>query len=367
MAQVLPSYLRGEIARMLFAIALLLVLVVFSGLLTDVLNKISRGQFPPGLLLSQIVLRIPMALTLLLPLAGFLAVMLAYARLYRDAEMAVLRASGFSEARLLRPALVVGIVLAVALGLNAMLLAPEARRVANEMIEQANQKVLIAGLEPGRFVEVGNSGAVVYVGKLDGWNLSDVLLLKRNEDGSESIVRGRAGQVEQRAQGRISVLHLTDGERVDLGAANASVQRASFVDAEVLLPDRLKPARNDPAALEQQGYEDLLASRELPARAEWQSRLSAPIQLLLLVLLAIPLARAAPRQARYDRILIGFLLYVVYSMLLFVGRGLMALGKTPDWLGLWWIHGLFAVVVLLLWWPLLRSHFAGRRLIRQVA
>lgn len=360
MSQVLPNYLRREVSRMLLAIAVLLTVVMFGGLLTDVLNKISRGQFPPGLLLSQIVLRIPMALNILLPLAGFLAVMLAYARLYRDAEMAVLRASGFSEARLLGPALTVGIVLAVALGLNSMLLAPETRRVANEMIEQANQRVLIAGLEPGRFVEVGSSGTVVYVGKLEGWNLTDVLLLRRLPDGSESIVSGSSGRVEQRAQGKISVLHLRDGERVDLTAKSAEVQRASFADAEVLLPDRLKPARNDPAALEQRSLQELLAANELPSRAEWHARFAAPLQLLLLVLLAVPLARAPPRTARYDRLLIGFLLYVTYSLMLSVGKGMMALAQTPDWLGLWWIHALFAVVVVVSWWPLLRDHFAAR-------
>ena len=366
MAQVLPQYLRREISRMLLAIGLLLVIVTFSGLLTDVLNKISRGQFPPGLLVSQIVLRIPQALVILLPLAGFLAVMLAYSRLYRDAEMAVLRASGYSELRLLGPALTVGVVLAVALGLISLLLHPTARRVANELIEAANKRVLIAGLEPGRFVEVGSSGTVVYIGGMEGWNLQDVLLLRRTAEGEESVVRGRSGSVEQRADGRISVLHLKEGERVDLQADTDEVQRASFAEAEVLLPDRLRPARNDAAALEVQDTRSLLASTDPAARAELQARVGAPIQLLLLTLLAVPMARAAPREARYDRLIIGFLLFVVYSAVLYLSKGLMTLGRTPEWLGTWWVHAVFAVVVAVLWWPLLRSHLAGRRGLRSV-
>lgn len=364
MASVLPNYLRREISRMLLAITILLVVVTFSGLLTDVLNKISRGQFPPGLLVSQMVLRIPQALVILLPLAGFLAVMLAYSRLYRDAEMAVLRGSGFSEMRLLGPALTVGIVLAVALALIALLLSPVSRRVAAEMIEQANKRVLIAGLEPGRFVEVGSSGTVVYIGHMEGWNLGDVLMVRRLPEGEESVVRGRSGSVEQRADGRISVLHLKDGERVDLYGATDEVQRAAFSEAEVLLPDRLRPARNDPASLELRDLAELVQSTDPAAQAEFHARMGAPIQLLLLVLLAVPMARAAPRESRYDRLIIGFLLFVTYSVVLYLSKGLLALGKTPLWLGLWWVHALFALVVLALWWPLLRSHLAGRRAMR---
>jgi lipopolysaccharide export system permease protein len=367
MSLVLPNYLRREISRMLVAITILLVIVTFGGLLTDVLNKISRGQFPPGLLVSQMVLRIPQALVILLPLAGFLAVMLAYSRLYRDAEMAVLRGSGFSEMRLLGPALTVGVVLASGLALVALLLSPASRRVAMEMIDQANQRVLIAGLEPGRFVEVGSTGTVVYIGNMEGWNLGDVLMVKRGKDGEESVVRGRSGTVEQRADGRISVLHLKDGERVDLYGESNEIQRSAFGEAEVLLPDRMRPSRNDPASLELRDVRELLGSNEPAVLAELHARLGSPIQLVLLVLLAVPMARAAPRESGYDRLIVGFLLFMTYSVVLHLSKGLLALGKTPLWLGLWWVHALFAVIVLVLWLPVLRSHLAGRKALRMQA
>jgi len=94
---VIPKYLRGQIGKMLVAASILLGIALLGGLLTDVLNRVSRGQFPAGLLFSQIGLRLPWALTILLPLASFLALLLSYARLYRTSELAVLKSGGFAE------------------------------------------------------------------------------------------------------------------------------------------------------------------------------------------------------------------------------------------------------------------------------
>ena len=116
MSPILSRYLIREIAAAMFATAVLLLVVIFCGLLTDVLSKITQGRFPAGLILTQMALRVPMALSLLLPLAGFIGVILAYSRLYRDSELAVLRASGFSELGLLRPVFSFALPLALVIG-----------------------------------------------------------------------------------------------------------------------------------------------------------------------------------------------------------------------------------------------------------
>ena len=68
------------------------------------LKKLLRAVIlPPGLLVSQLGLRALDFLPLLLPLSLFLAVLLAYGRMYRDSEMAVLASAGLGIRRLARP------------------------------------------------------------------------------------------------------------------------------------------------------------------------------------------------------------------------------------------------------------------------
>ncbi|MBV8801556.1 MAG: LptF/LptG family permease, partial [Gammaproteobacteria bacterium] len=82
--------------------------------------------------------------------------------------------------------------------------------------------------------------------------------------------------------------------------------------------------------------------------AELQWRISLPLSLLLLALLAIPLSRIRPRQSRYAHILPAILIYVIYVNLLFVTRDWIEHAYIPPNIGMWWVHGLFLGISLFL-------------------
>ena len=67
-------------------------------------------------------------------------------------------------------------------------------------------------------------------------------------------------------------------------------------------------------------------------------------------LIAVPLARLRPRQGRYARVGYAILIFFVYIELAIAGKMWIVRGVTPEWLGLWWVHGavvLFAATLLL--------------------
>jgi lipopolysaccharide export system permease protein len=95
---------------------------------------------------------------------------------------------------------------------------------------------------------------------------------------------------------------------------------------------------------EQQPTLALLGSAAAEDLAEVHWRFAAPASVVLLTLLAIPLARSGPRAGRYARLGFAILIYVIYSNLLGVGRTLVEDGRVPASLGLWWVHGLVLAV-----------------------
>lgn len=359
MTALVGRYLRREIALTTGGVVVLLVLVTLGGLLTDVLNKVARGLFPPELLLSQIALRIPYALTILLPLAGFLAVLATLTRLYRDNELAVLRTSGLGELDLIRPILSYAIPLMVVLAALSLFIAPLARKIAQEQIDRANQTVAVAGLEPGRFIELRASKTVVYTGRYDkaARRMAEVFVWRQDEDGKTILVRAQEGRVSW-SEGS-SRLVLDRGQRIDLLPDQSGILRARFERAEVVLPENLN--RRESPSLEAVPTLELWQRPGLDARAELELRLGLPLQAVVLLLLAIPLARSAPRRARYDRIVIAILLYVLYTNLLAIAQGWLALGQTPTWLGTAWVHFGFLAVLAWAWWPALRDELRARR------
>lgn len=354
---ILTRYLVREIRSAMIGAALLLLVVIFSGLLTAVLDKIARGGIPATLLFSQMLLRVPRALILLLPLAGFLGVIMAFTRLYRDSEMAVLRAAGFSELGLLRPVWVFAIPLAMLLAVVSLHIAPTAQRIAIDQVQLANRQVAVAGLEPGRFVELRN-GAVVYAGALEQEkSFTDVFVARETEEGELQIVRAERGFVGNQGGNSATELTLLNGERTAFDLGNSDSERAFFERAQIALPESLQN-QDTSYSIEDLPVEELLGRA---GRAELEGRIGVPLMLLLLMLMAPALARSAPRQVRYDRIVIGVLLYLVYSQTLELAKKSFALGRTPDWLGTWWVHALFAIALLFAYRQQIAAYFRTRR------
>ena len=58
---------------------------------------------------------------------------------------------------------------------------------------------------------------------------------------------------------------------------------------------------------------------------------------LAFALMTLPLGRSSPRQARYGRIMLGFLVYIVATNLMFIGASAIAKGSIPPFVGLWWL------------------------------
>jgi lipopolysaccharide export system permease protein len=340
----LQRYLLREFAGTTAATLLILMMISLGGVLTDLLRDIARGQLPAALMLSQLGLRVVGFLPLVLPLSLFLGLLMAIGRLYRDSEMAVLASVGLGAQELWRA--VAGIALPV-VGLIAfcsLWAGPAADRRAIEMIDSANRSLLVAGLDAGRFVELPGGQGVIYVGEMaaDGTRFGR-LFLQRTEDGRIDVTTARTGRLFfDGAEERF--LALEDGFRVEGPLGGREWRLMRFERNEVQLPDRARtqsladPARADTGAL--------LASDEPAAAAELHWRLATPLFAIVLAVLAIPLARSEPRQARYGRMILAFLAYLLYVNLLFIGRAWLGDGTLPGWAGLWWLHGPAAALAL---------------------
>ena len=345
----IDRYILRELAGSFAACVAVLVIVSLSGIVTDIFRKIAEGKLPAALLFSQLGLRGLDILPLLLPLALFLGVLLAYGRLHRDSEMAVLAAAGMGQRRLARPMLWVALPVAIVVGLTSLWLAPAALRTSKDMIDAANRSLLVAGLEPGRFVEIPGRQSVVYLAEMepDGSRFRR-LFVHSEKDGRIDVVTAAEGELYQESQGDERYLSLTDGFRVEGELGKDEFRLMRFKRNDIRVPDS-EPSSGGRAE-ERNSTVALLESDNDADRAELHWRMGSPIAALVLALLALPLARTPPRSARYGRMLVALLSYIVYLNLLALGRAWIADGAMPAWMGLWWVHApALAIAFWLLW------------------
>lgn len=331
----LDRYLSSEIARSVFAALVVLGMVSLGGLFADLLGEMARGKVPPPLLLSQLGLRLVRYLPLILPLALMLGYLLALGRLYRDSEMHVLASVGVGPRRLLRPVLLVAVPVVAIIALSSLWLGPWADRVARGMVAEANKNLLVAGLEPGRFTPMANGG-VAYAGTMssDGKRLGRVFVYRERSDRMD-VATARSGELYRDEGAR--VLALEEGFRVEGPTTGPGLdyRLMRYARNEMQLPaaDDERPS-DDPAF---KPTLDLLGDPSRAANAQLHWRIAPPVLALAFVLLAVPLSRSSPRQARYGAMLLAFSAYLVGIFMMMLGTQWLADGTLPTAAGLWWL------------------------------
>ena len=145
-------------------------------------------------------------------------------------------------------------------------------------------------------------------------------------------------------------LVMSDGERFEVDPGSSQFGRSSYGEYTVKLENKLEAIEQ--TEIEDQSTRALLADASIEARVELQWRLSLMLMVPIVVFMAVPLSKVNPRQGRYLKMLPAIMLYLAYLSLLMAVKGAIEKGRIPPELGIFWVHGLFALVgVALNYWP----------------
>ncbi|MGY4517227.1 LPS export ABC transporter permease LptF [Lysobacter sp. HA18] len=329
-------YLLSEFVQAVLATTLVLLMVAFGAVFADVLRDIAEGRFPADMLLPQLGLLFLNWLPIILPLALMLGLMLALGRLYRDSEMPVLASVGIGPKRMLRPLIGLVAPIAIIIAVCSLWLAPWAERTSKQMVNEATRNLLVAGLEPGRFTPIG-SGGVVFVSRMstDGTRFERVFIYRQKNDRLD-VTTANAGHLEVDNDGH-RILVLDNGFEVEgpRQGPNRDYRLMRYRANEAEMP--ASKGRYDPDDPRMLSTPRLIADARPAAKAELHSRIAPPLLAIAFALLAVPLARSSPREGRLGRISVGFLIYLVATMLSLASVNWITRGKIPVGLGQWWL------------------------------
>lgn len=326
---------------------LLAILLVYQG--GAVLARAAELQYPSSVVLRLFALGALQNVTLLLPFGLLLAVVLALGRLYSDNELFAAQACGLDFWRCQQVVVLVAVPVVALAALITLQLAPRAAVAESALRAAALRSALSVPIQPGQFRSLGGGSTVVYArGVAQDGELQDVFIKRGLGDTVEATVARRARMVMS-PDGLSQTITLQDGERLEgtPGNGNWRIVRFAMQSIPLVLP-AAKPAG---VRRSEWSTGQLLTGATPGERAELQTRLGWPLMTLVVALLALPLGRLRPRQSRFARIWLAVLLFALYANLLQVAGLWLERGVTPAWLGLWWVHGLVALVA----WAFLRA------------
>ena len=333
----------------LLAVTLILVVIVVSGRLVKYLDSAAAGDLAPDILFSIIFFRLPSFLELIVPLAFFVSVVLALGRLYVDSEITVMSATGLSQRRLLGFTLVPAALVALVVGGLSLGLSPYGIDRVQRIFDEADAATGLELLVAGRFrlLNEGN-GRVTYVEQVEegSGDMLGVFAADRStpQEGSprQVVVIAERGRTESDPNTGESFRVLQNGTRYLGQPGELDFQVMDFATLGQWLQQRSpEPAlrKRDATATA-----DLLRSTDPVLRATLQWRLSLALLVVVSTLIAVAMARTDPRRGRYSKLFPAFLLFMIYLLLLNAAREAVGKQQLPPALGLWWVHGLFALI-----------------------
>lgn len=346
MFRILDRYVLREVTLAWVAVTGVLLAILVSNQLARILGLAAANGFPKEVVLSLIGLTSIQNLTVLVPIGMFLAVMMSLGRLYHDSEMAAVRACGSGPERLYVPVLLLAVAVAAALAWLAFDVSPTAYGKAQDIRREALRNAQFGRLEPGKFRTFAGGTAMFYAERADEAGvLYNVFLQRQVGDRIEVATAGRAvHRIED--DGRLHIVVLYDGERYEGIPGEATFRTLRF--AEHGIPVRIPDPDAGKVRSEAKSTPDLLASDDPVDASELQWRLSLPVMVLVLSLLAVPLSALRPREGRYARVALAILVYFIYSNLLTAARVWIEKGQIDPRLGLWWVHLLILALALYL-------------------
>jgi lipopolysaccharide export system permease protein len=343
----LDRYLLREVAQTFVAVTGVLLLILLSNQLARVLGQAAQSDFPSQVVLILIGLTTLQQLTVLVPIGLFLGIVLALGRLYHESEITAMAACGVGPLSLYRPIALLSFFAVALLAALSFYIVPGAGLVAQEIRIEALRAAQFGALEPGRFRSFAGGDAVFYAEKVQrSGQLEGVFVQRRVGDRLEIAVARRA---EQRGAGQAEQLFvLFDGRRYEGEPGSAEWRSMEF--AEHGIPVRMPDYTAKRERRELRPTRDLLASATGPDRAELAWRIAVPVMAAVLMVLAVPLAKLAPRQGRFARVGVAVLAYFVYSNLVAAVRVWIEKDSPGGAWGLWWTHLLpLGMAAWLLW------------------
>ncbi len=339
----IERYLARELATVFGAVLVVLSAVMLSNVLARLLLRVAEGRMATEALLVILGLQLVKSLTLIVPFAAFLAFMLTLGRFYRDSEMAALMACGIGPLQLYRGLFLFTVPLFFGLAWITIFGAPRAAALSADLSHRAEQLAQASLVVPGQFREIGDGNVIAYTERVeaDSGELRGIFIRLLTNDVPDAISAERGRQHRDPNTGARYML-LEAGERYQ-GVPGTLDYRITRFDQFALLIDD-GGADTDTLRRSQMPLGQLIASGDPKDSAELQWRIGVPVSLVVLVLLALPLAHASPREGRYARLAAAIALFVLYVNLMGIGKAWMEQGTAPLLLGLWWVHLVFGAL-----------------------
>lgn len=351
-------HLLKELTLTASGVFFVLFLILLSTQIINLLGRISDGRVAFDAIGSMLVVWMIGLTPLLLILIVFITVLTVFSRYWRDSEMVVWLSSTLSIKQWISPLMTFVLPLTILTAVMSLWVAPWAESRGAMLAQFLKQKQDMSLVKEGVFQTHKGSESVYFVERFDVQKgiAQNVFVHGVDNDKKTFVITAQSGTLTEENGAR--VLSLKHGVRVSGYIGQADFDRISFEETRLIIamnPKITTTLKRNTATTKQ-----LWQSKDLRWRAELMWRLSMPMVVPILALLALALSYVNPRSMSSYNILFAVLIFFLYQSGLNLMRSSITNGRVNFWVGLFAVH---IIMLLLACWLIMRRD--GIRKIKQ--
>lgn len=349
---ILFRYITKEIMISTVTVSFTLLVIVMSSRFVKYLANAASGDLAPSVIFGIMAYRVPSFLELVLPLGLFIGILLAYGRLYAESEMTVMSACGMSTSRLAAYTLIPSVFTALIVSYLSFFATPDGINKVQQIFQDVKNSNGLETLVAGRFRFEDKTGRVSYIERLSSdhqalENVFTAQISNGESSGRLSVVFAETGLIELDDDQYSQYLVLDNGYEYT-GKPGSKDFRIVAFDRFGQLLKQPKAEQGSYTRVEARSTMELVRSDRLEDQAALQWRISLVVLVPILSLIAQALSKTNHRQGRYVKMFPAFIIYIVYLVLLNAARDSIEKGGLPLEIGMWWVHGLFLLLAVIL-------------------
>ena len=370
--RILTRYILSEVLSHGAIGLALFTFVIFMRDLGRLLELIVRNSAPLPSVAEIFFLTLPTALTVTLPMAVLVGILIGLSRLAADSEVTAIRASGMGSMLFLRITSIFAIALWGLALFNTLYVAPRSAAALSRLQDKLKSSQASFEIQPRVFYE-DFKNMVLYVEDSKSGTGSalwkGVFLADVTVPSQPKITMAERGIVIPEGTESLH-LHLENGSQQEMNPKDPSQYQISTFD-QTDIPIQVPEASDKPtpelvpvaelstaelwklAHAGGVGAGHYLGNSANQVKARWYAvefhrRLALPTACLVLALVGIPLGLSSRRGGKSMGFVLTIVLVFIYYVLSLVGVSLGRQGKMPPSVGVWMGNAIFVVAGILL-------------------
>ena len=352
----IARYIRRNLVTLFFAIFFIIGLVLFGNQFVLMAQESVERGIPLQELMPLVSFNMIRDVSLILSLSLFLAVILTISQLYKNSEAVVMNSLGLNDKHFIffiQPLVILSFIIIFFLTIYAV---PWANQQKNIREEETNNASEFSFITEGEF-EVFKQGEIVFYASeskslntiIGEQNMEEIFIYAFDNENPVIVLASEATKYIDSVSDSI-YLRLKDGVRYQgiPSKDNINILNFDLYDLEIVSGE-LQNSVAIYTKIEGKSTLDLIKEGGRYANAELQWRLSQPFTVLILSVIGVFLGKASPRGGKGVNLLIGVIVFMLYYYGLLLAKSAIELGRMDPIIGLWGVHFLMVVFLLLLY------------------